>query len=307
MMRIPVSPAAYLKDLAASFAPQKAKEALKRFGEYLSRSDSMDAIRNLASQFQNILELPLMETVKSVTSQLPENHPNRQALEDWRELLERPISAGIEGRSLAQVCCSIAFLSSISNYLERRDVLLMSIQALPKNQREEAARALHKKLTELLIHITLPSLIEDGRNPLLRHQYRLWSQVTDCIAAGAEEFAMFFLVYDGERLRFLGPWVLSGDADVQELYQCANIIATLARQGVYWDHDVLVNCFWQLLDLKARILLSQDRAPNQDDQAVLELWAMVYWTERKEFHSFWELSRFYENLSRYELKEEKED
>ena len=50
--------------------------------------------------------------------------------------------------------------------------------------------------------------------------------------------------------------------------------------------------------------MSQDRAPNQDDQAVLELWAMAYWTARKEFHSFWELSRFYENLSRYEPEKE---
>lgn len=290
-----------LMTLATTCHIPEVLNALEQLGNYLSES-FVEGIRDLARQFRDILERCLMERIATYVN-ASDNQDWKTLLEDWNHLPGTADLYGDYDKITMELEYYISTLNHIPEYLAQRECYMANMLRLSAAKRTRIGSRMHRKTAELLIYDIVPTLLEENEDPLLRHQFRLWTEVDACIEAGAETYAMFFLCHDGENLRFLAPWNQTIDATVQELYLTADIISAMSRRADCWDHDTLVTCFWHLLDTKVRALIQHDEAMDEDTQALLELYAMVYWTDHQEFRNFWEQPRFQKNLAKYYPKE----
>ena len=283
--------------LASAISAQVLMAALAMVRNFL-RDTPWERIAPLARQFRDVMERFLMDRVENFLAQQPDTDERKQLLDDWKRLdlpaAPSPCMAGEAGELLDE----ISGLNRVPDYLARRDDLLAELAALPETARNQAALILRSKVAELLFYAAVPDMQKTNFDPVTTHQFRLWTELNCCIDAGAEAYAIYFLCFDGMKLRILSPWTLTADATVEELYLTARIIARLHQMDIPWDHDLLVTCFYHLLDLKVRCLMD-DGEDQADAQDLLDLYAMCGWTEREEFYSYWDLARFQENLAKY--------
>lgn len=286
-----------LMTLASAISVQVLTSALAMLRTFL-RDTPWERIVPLARQFRDVLERFLLDRVEKFLAEQPDTDERKQLLDDWKRL-DCPVAPGpCTDAKAEELLTEISALNRVEDYLERRDDLLAELAALPEAARNQAALTLRSKVAELLFYATVPEMQKFNFDPVTTHQFRVWTELTNCIDAGAEAYAIYFLCFDGMKLRILSPWTLTADATVEELYLTARIIARLHQMDIPWDHDRLVTCLYHLLDLKVRCLMDHGDE-DADTQELLALYAMFGWTERDEFRSYWELPRFRENLSKY--------
>lgn len=262
------------------------------------RDNEWENIAPLARQFREVLERFLMDRVEQFLAAQPDTDERKQLLADWKHLDSIAASGPCTNNQSGELLSNISVLNRVPDYLKERDDLQAKLAALPEAVRNQTALMLRSKVAELLFYATVPDMQTANFDPVTTHQFRLWTELTNCIDAGAEAYAIYFLCFDGKKLRILSPWTLTADASVQELYLTARIIARLHQMDIPWDHDRLVTCFYHLLDLKVRCLMDHGEE-DADTHDLLDLYAMFGWTEREEFRCYWELPRFRENLSKY--------
>lgn len=287
-----------LSKLAATFCVPALLDIICQLKEYLL-SQPLEYIRGLAWKLCRLLEYSLMDAVISYLSTASESSDYQVLQNDWNCFVYPSEPYLDYHRTTAELELYISCINTVEEYCKRRTLFLAMIQTLSPPDQTRACGCLLRKAAELLIQALIPNMLKQQDNPLLRHQFSLWNDLKDCLIAGGEEFSLFFLHHDGTRIRVLAPWNQNADISVQNLYQMAHDISEIAVRGHCWDHDALVSCFWHLLDLKVRCLLDHGMSDTRDGHGILELYAMVGWTERQEFHPFWKLSRFQALLQTY--------
>ena len=246
-----------------------------------------------------MLENGQMETVATCLSIMDDNENDQILLNDWKCLSYRSSAYDDFNPSVAEAELYISTITTVQEYLERRPKILEMIQPLSSTDKKRVCIFLCHKAAALLIQKFVPQILKKRDEPLLRRQYFLLQDLYDCISAGGEAFALFFLHYDDQLLRISAPWNQNADVTVWALYQMAYDISVVAQRGSCWNHDLLIFCFWTLLDLKVRCLLDHQMNSEPNAHGILELHCMVGWTNRQEFHPYWELSRFQAQLKNY--------
>ena len=213
------SPVSILMALANNTRYPILLSALHLLGRFLY-NNSLERVHGLSRQFRDMLEHSLMETVQTYLAAQPDDDDRTLLLGDWKQLSCHIISHPFENPLSDELETDIAVLNCVGDYVSQRETIMARLAELPEGTQYHVRSCLRSKLTELLFYAVIPQF--SGKHAdLSAHRFRLWVELNNCIAAGAEGYAMSFLCHDGHALRVLSPWTLTCEASAAQWYQTA--------------------------------------------------------------------------------------
>ena len=268
---------------------EKAKQSLE---EYLSDASLQEGC-SLSAQLPGIVSQYLWESVQPYTLSMNCPVAVDTALADYHKLPHTASPCILRSEEAVQAMEEVKKIASLSGYYKSRDELEQAVYPLSKAESEVVFWHLRGRLEELLLEEIVQVVMDQDKPPAnLESQYDLWQDLKLCQRFGVGHLALYFLDIKKEAFRVLLPCCFSPGDGAKETFQAARTIAILSPQLPTGERAVLFSLLFLWVEYMA--LKSANQKPNDDTQAIQELYMMLLATLKRTDGRFWDNPRFRE-------------
>ena len=268
---------------------EKAKQSLE---EYLSDASLQEGC-SLSEQLPGIVSQYLWESVQRYTLSMNCPVAVDTALADYHKLPHTASPCILRSEEAVQAMEEVKKIASLSGYYKSRDELEQAVYPLSKAESEVVFWHLRGRLEELLLEEIVQVVMDQDKPPAnLESQYDLWQDLKLCQRFGVGHLALYFLDIKKEAFRVLLPCCFSPGDGAKETFQAARNIAILSPQLPTGERAVLFSLLFLWVGYMA--LKSANQKPNEDTQAIQELYMMLLATLKRTDGRFWDNPRFRE-------------
>ena len=218
----------------------------------------------------------------------------QMALADYRKLPSPAFPSVLLTGKAVQTREQIEKLDSLSAYFKARDELEQSIRPLMDSEREALHGCLSHRLESLLLEEIVPAVLDREKPPAnLEAQYDLWQDLLMCERYGVGHLALYFLAIEKDAFRILLPCCFTPEDGARETFQAARTIAALTPQLPMGERAALFAILFLWAEHKAMRAVKHGK-PDEDAQAIQELYLMLLTSLKHMDGRFWDNPRFRE-------------
>ena len=286
------NPCGLLHRIASAYPGTERENVKQELDEFLASSSQEDACA-LSEQLPGIVAQCLWDAVLPYTMSPLWPDVVLSALADYRKLASAASPCALLTEKAVEVVEKVKKIESLPGYLKSRDELEQSVYPLSKAESEAVFWHLRGRLEELLLEEIVQVVMDQDRPPAnLEAQYDLWQDLKLCQRFGVGHLALYFLDIKKEAFRVLLPCCFSPGDGAKETFQAARTIAILSPQLPTGERAVLFSLLFLWVEYMA--LKSANQKPNEDTQAIQELYMMLLATLKRTDGRFWDNPRFRE-------------